>query len=225
MPESRRPLISVQINVSRRHVFALGVLVVTLVAAAPFALRAVAPLNSFANNTVADAVAVNQNFTTLAAAVDALETRAGSLQVRASWAAADGSASTSTAWVDANTIDVTPTEAGNLLKFDWSHIVAVEPGSSHTRIDYRLVRTAPTAATIMKKAYVGADGRANSLLQVNVGGTAVDAAVSGALHTYKLQVRPATGAATESVRIYPRWHPATGTDNERHVLIATEYNQ
>lgn len=221
--EPRDPPV-VSLHLRRRHLVLVGLACAGLLAAVPVALYAVGPLTQFTNGTVADATAINTNFGQLKTAVDTLEGRPGILQVVQTLTPHSSANLTPTGWVDLASITLTPAKAGNLVKFDWAHNVGVGRGTSNTRIDYRLQRVAPTTSTVFKMPYAGANGLAYDYLIVNIGGTALDTAVSNAPHTYTLQVRKANFEAASAGVIYPWWH-SQGEPGEAHRIIAMELNQ
>jgi hypothetical protein len=185
-------------------------------------------LTSFSNGTVADATQVNGNFNVVRDAINGLEDRVdavegtsgGVLQLQTTeLAGTSGTLPDRFNWSSTgNTVTITPNAAGNTLKLDWTHTAAATPGSSHTCIDIRLRRTSPSSAVISDRRYVGADGRANSLLQIDASGHAIDTAVDTSPHTYVLEVRSAIASSSETSSVFPNWYIST-----IHNMTAIEY--
>jgi hypothetical protein len=171
-------------------------------------------LTSFSNGTVADATQVNGNFNVVRDAINGLEDRVDAVEGTSGGVLPDRFNWSSTG----NTVTITPNAAGNTLKLDWTHTAAATPGSSHTCIDIRLRRTSPSSAVISDRRYVGADGRANSLLQIDASGHAIDTAVDTSPHTYVLEVRSAIASSSETSSVFPNWYIST-----IHNMTAIEY--
>ena len=95
-------------------------------------------------------------------------------------------------------------------------IVAIDPGNSHTRVDFKCLEAGGT--DVYSMFYHGVDGVTGSRIQKNMGGSGVFQCSSTNQLTFKTQMRKAN--TSESLQYFPLWFSG-GT----HTIQALEIAQ
>ena len=128
--------------------------------------------------------------------------------------------SSSTDWIDTTLVhSITPKYQSSMIFISYNGIVGISEGTSHTRIDYRVLNNTQST-TVMIKYYYGNDETPSALIQKPLSGIAYDFPSSTSQQTYKIQVRKANGSTTEAGGIAPDWY--TGST---HQIVLMEVAQ
>jgi hypothetical protein len=130
------------------------------------------------------------------------------------------SSSSSTGWLDTTLVhSITPKYESSMIFISYNGMVGINKGTSHTRIDYRVLNDTQSTTVIIKK-YYGIDDTASNLIQKPLSGIAYDFPSSTSQQTYKIQVRKANGSTSEAGNIAPDWY--TGAT---HQIVLMEVAQ
>ena len=139
------------------------------------------------------------------------------IQMQSNTAAGSGSASTSASYIDTGlSVNITPKFSTSKILVIVHQVVAIDPGNSHTRVDFKCIEAGGT--DIYSMFYHGTDGTAGQRIQKNMGGSGVFQCSNTNQLTFKTQIRKAN--TTESDQYFPLWYT-----NSIHTIQALEIAQ
>ena len=95
---------------------------------------------------------------------------------------------------------------GSKIFLSFSHGIGIQPGTSHTRVDAHLNRTAPTSAEIVAQRYLGENGTSHTQLNFVFSGSGIDTSLGSGDHVYKVQLRKANASHSECGNINYNWY-------------------
>ena len=128
------------------------------------------------------------------------------IQMQSNTAAGSGSSSTSASYIDTGlSVNITPKFSTSKILVIVHQVVAVDPGNSHTRVDFKCLEAGGT--DIYSMFYIGEDGTAGQRIQKNMSGSGVFQCSSTNQLTFKTQIRKANG--TESDKFFPLWYSSS----------------
>ena len=110
------------------------------------------------------------------------------------------SSTTSTSYIDTGlSLAITPTEIGTKILAIANIYIAHATGTSHRRIDFRLIVNADSSDTSLStQGYVGNDGTGVSYGENCYTLSDTYTTLSTSVHTFKVQVRKANGTVNET---------------------------
>ena len=118
-------------------------------------------------------------------------------------------------WFDTGVaITVTPVSTNSILLVHCSTIVGFAAGSTHQRIDFRVVESGGTE--IYRYDYFGRDGT-SAIITRNASGSGVFVNSDLNAKTFKAQAQKAAGSSSESGDIWGRWYTET-----KHTITVLE---
>ena len=122
-----------------------------------------------------------------------------------------GSTSTATAWTTTGleiTIASATVALGSKIFVQCFAMAALGNGSSHTLLDWKLIRTAPSTSETFSPiaSQAGHDGTTPNFTHVELAGSGVDESLGSGDHTYQLQFRKGNAAAAHCGTIYYNWY-------------------
>jgi len=139
------------------------------------------------------------------------------IQVKHANISGNSGSSTSGSFVDTGvSVNITPKFATSKILVIVHQVMALNPGNSHTRVDFRCIEAGGTE--VYRMDYHGHDGVGTSLFQLNFSGSGVFSVSNTNQLTFKTQAQRANG--TESDYFIPRWY----TDSI-HTIQALEIAQ
>ena len=125
--------------------------------------------------------------------------------------------STSGSFVDSGlSVNITPKFSNSKILVIVHQVMAINPGNSHARVDFRCIEAGGTE--VYRMDYHGHDGLGTSLFQLNFSGSGVFSVSNTNQLTFKTQAQKANG--TESDYFIPLWY----TDSI-HTIQALEIAQ
>ena len=121
----------------------------------------------------------------------------------------NSSSSTSGSFVDSGlSVNITPKFSNSKILVIVHQVMAINPGNSHSRVDFRCIEAGGTE--VYRMDYHGHDGVGTSLFQLNFSGSGVFSVSNTNQLTFKTQAQRANG--TESDYFIPLWyHESTHT--------------
>ena len=121
-------------------------------------------------------------------------------------AAGTSSSSTSASYIDTGlSVNITPKFSTSKILVIVHQVVAIDPGNSHTRVDFKCLEAGGT--DIYSMFYHGIDGTGGQRIQKNVSGSGVFQCSNTNQLTFKTQIRKAN--ATESLAYFPLWYASS----------------
>ena len=139
------------------------------------------------------------------------------VQMQSNTAAGSGGTGSSSSYADTGlSVNITPKFSTSKILVIVHQIVAIDPGNSHTRVDFKCLEAGGT--DIYSMFYHGTDGTADQRIQKNMGGSGVFQCSNTNQLTFKTQIRKAN--TTESDKYFPLWYT-----NSIHTIQALEIAQ
>jgi hypothetical protein len=127
------------------------------------------------------------------------------LQARTFSLAGSSTTTTQATWLDTGvSIAVTPVSTNSILLVHCSTSVGISTGSTHQRIDFRVIESGGTE--VYRYDFLGRDGSGGGLITRNVGGSGVFVNSDLNAKTFKAQIQKAAGSSSETGSIYYRWY-------------------
>ena len=129
------------------------------------------------------------------------------IQMQRNTAAGSGGTATSSSYADTGlSVNITPKFSTSKILVIVHQIVAIDPGNSHTRVDFKCLEAGGT--DIYSMFYHGVDGTTGGQrIQKNMGGSGVFQCSSTNQLTFKTQMRKAN--TTESLQYFPLWYTSS----------------
>ena len=98
---------------------------------------------------------------------------------------------------------------------------AMADGTSHTRMDWKLHRTAPSDSTLVYANYIGDYGNTDTQqISFTISPITIDESLGSGDHTYRISYRKAGGSGSaEAAYIYPAWADSSAVYNYLAMVI------
>ena len=139
------------------------------------------------------------------------------VQMQSNTVTGNGNSSNSASYIDTGlSVNITPKFSTSKILVIVFQTIAIDPGNSHTRVDFKCLEAGGT--DIYSMFYHGADGTSGTRIQKNMGGSGVFQCSNTNQLTFKTQIRKAAG--TESQQYFPLWF-----SGGKHTIQALEIAQ